>query len=149
MKTLILFGSSTGNTSDYAQKIKETLYDAGVEADMLDVAEADGLEYGDYDNIIIGCSTWDDGALQSDFDFHMEDLEEDSPNLNGKRFAVFGCGESYYDNFCKAVDILEDKFADFGAEKVQDGLKIDTSGDDTENESSAFAWTKGLAEVIK
>ena len=55
-KTGIFFGSSTGYTADAANRIGRAL---GIDmADIHDVANTAPSRVGDYDVILLGCSTW-------------------------------------------------------------------------------------------
>lgn len=107
MKTVILYGSSGGNTSDVAEKIKE----AYGEASLIDVADAsnDSLD-GDF--LILGTSTWGIGDLQDDFEDFIDTLE--SADLSDKTIALFGLGDQdgYPDTFCDGMGTLYTTVAD-------------------------------------
>lgn len=72
----------------------------------------------DYDNLIVGCPTWNVGKLQEDWEVAYSRL--DDLDLTGKKIAVFGLGDQYDypENFCDAIGILGRKFIDQGAELV-------------------------------
>ena len=62
----VIYGSTTGNTSDAAVKIQDVLGDEEVELfDVKDVG-LDALEY--FDNIIFAIPTWDYGEVQADWE---------------------------------------------------------------------------------
>lgn len=85
----IFYGSTTGNTAYVASKVAEAL---GVESkDVHDVANTAPSALGDYDVILLGCSTWGEGELQSDFADFIDGIEQLS--LTGKKIAIFGCGD--------------------------------------------------------
>ena len=67
MKSIgIFYGSSTGTTSDLAQKIASAL---GVDsANVMDVANADAAAAAKYDVLLLGSSTWGLGDLQDDWE---------------------------------------------------------------------------------
>ncbi len=105
MKTIIVYGSSTGTTKDIADRIAEKF---GVAADdVRDAADFDAEDVANYDLLIFGSSTWDDGELQDDWSDLVEDIADQ--DLSGKKVALFGCGDSegYGDTFCDAVGILK------------------------------------------
>ena len=104
MKTIIVYGSSTGTTKDIADRIAEKF---GVAADdVRDAADFDAEDVANYDLLIFGSSTWDDGELQDDWYGFLEALKE--RNLQGERVALFGCGDSasYPDTFCDALGLI-------------------------------------------
>ncbi len=80
--------------------------------------------------------------LQEDFELFYNDLSGDL-SLNGKRFAVFGCGDSSYPHFCGAVDAIEDRLNKLGATLVCDSLRIDGEPD-IENIND---WTEELTHA--
>lgn len=60
----IFYGSTTGTTEDVAEGIAKRL---GVDKkDIHNVADTAPSALGDYDVIVIGASTWNDGDLQED-----------------------------------------------------------------------------------
>jgi flavodoxin short chain len=143
---LIIYGSTTGNTEFVAEKISEKLEDAGHDVDMENAMDVivDNEDITKYDTYVWGSSTWNDGELQDDFvELHMQ-MTDNPPNLSGKNFACFGCGESVYEKFCTAVDILEESLEDWGAEKLQDGLKIDGYPEEDENVEKTEKWINNL-----
>lgn len=137
-KVLIVFGSSTGNTESVSDYIAKVLKGAGHTVDLLDAADADVENMADgYDVVFLGSSTWGDDEieLQDDFIPIFDDL--DKAGLNGKKVAIFGCGDSSYEYFCGAVDAIEEKAEKMGAVLLGDSLKVD--GDPDTDEVSAWA----------
>ena len=98
-----------------------------------------GLADG-YDRVLFGSSAWGDGdiELQEDFQPFFEELDE--ANLSGKKVAVFGCGDAGYTHFCGAVDAIEEKVGQHGADVVAASLKIDGSPEKGE----AVAWARDV-----
>lgn len=143
---LIVYGSTTGNTEYVAGVAERTLSAAGATVKTLDASNAspEGLCDG-YDLVLFGCSTWGDESieLQDDFIPLFENFE--TINANGKKVAVFGCGDSSYTYFCGAVDAIEQKLDELGA-KVVDTLKID--GDPQSEKDQIETWTRGVAESL-
>lgn len=126
-KTLIIYGSSTGTCEDLASRIAEKL---GVE-DVIDVAKLEAGKVADYQNLILGTSTWGAGELQDDWYDGLNTLKAE--DLNGKTIALFGCGdsESYGDTFCGGMaelyNGLQDKGVKFVGAVSTDGYTFDDS----------------------
>ena len=142
---LIVYGSTTGNTEYTAEVLERTLAEAGNTVTVADAAQSPAEGLGDkYDAVLFGCSTWGDEEieLQDDFIPLFESLE--SAGLKGKKTAVFGCGDSSYTYFCGAVDAIEQKLGEIGANLVTDGLKID--GDPHTVKEEIESWAR---DVIK
>ncbi|MEW9670271.1 flavodoxin [Ammoniphilus sp. 3BR4] len=124
-KILMVFASMSGNTEEIANLVAEGIKQAGSEIEIKEIFQANAEELMDYDGILLGTYTWGDGELPDDFlDFYDE---LDGLDLKGKKAAVFGSGDHAYIHFCAAVDILEGKLQECGAELVQAGLKIEMS----------------------
>ncbi|MCK5305977.1 MAG: flavodoxin [Candidatus Omnitrophica bacterium] len=140
-KAIIVYGSTTGNTETLSKSVGEGLKDLGVEVLVKNAAQVTPEELKDYDGIILGCSTWGDGELQDDFVSFEEEMGK--IRLDGKKAACFGPGDSMYPQFCKAIDILEDKLKECGAEIIMDSLKID--GDVESELEKVKDWGKEIA----
>ncbi|SKA72022.1 flavodoxin [Desulfobaculum bizertense] len=144
-KVLIVYGSTTGNTESVSDVIEKELKQAGHEVDVKNAAsvEADGMANG-YDSVLLGCSTWGDSdiELQDDFVPLLDDL--DKAGLSGKRVAVYGCGDSSYEHFCGAVDVIEEKAESLGADMVAASLKIDGDPEDDD----VLSWIQGFSAKL-
>lgn len=125
-KTGIFFGSSTGNTETVAESIAEKL-----NADIFNVADCSADDLSQYQNLILGTSTWGLGDLQDDWEAFISDLE--GCDLNGKVIAFFGCGdgESYPDTFVDGISKLYEAVNGKGCKIVgnigTDGYEYDAS----------------------
>lgn len=145
-KALIVYGSTTGNTEFVASVAERILHESCSEVKKMDAADADSVGLcDDYDLVLFGCSTWGDDSieLQDDFIPLFDSFEQ--INAKGKKFAVFGCGDSSYEYFCGAVDAIEQKLNELGAE-VLDTLKID--GDPQSEKEEIEQWTKGVVQKV-
>lgn len=142
--TLIIYGTTTGNTEMLAEKIASVLKSVGVETTLENVTDVAVRELLEYDVILFGSSTWEDGELQDDFADFYSDLER--MDLKGKKAAVFGPGDSSYEHFCESVNIIEECLRKCGADLILDGLKID--GDVDESDKMVEEWTQQLTGYI-
>lgn len=125
----IFFGSSSGTTEDLAKTIAQRF---GIGADDIhNVADADAAAMVNYDALLLGCSTWGMGDLQDDWEgFLPEAAKQD---LNGKKVALFGCGDSssYSDTFCDALATIKEQLAATGCAFVGAYAPTDYEYDDT------------------
>lgn len=143
-KALIIYGSTTGNTEFVAETISRELAGAGYSVDTRDVSEvAPAGLFSGFDLVLLGCSTWGDDEieLQDDFIPFFDELAQ--TDAAGRKVACFGCGDSSYEFFCGAVDAIEERVRELGAELVQDGLKID--GDPRASREDIAAWAHEVA----
>lgn len=140
-RTLIVYGSTTGNTESVSDDIAKLLEQKGHAVDIRSAAdvEINGMANG-YDAVFLGCSTWGDDEIELQDDFIPVFDSLDKAGLEGRKVAVFGCGDSSYEYFCGAVDAIEEKAESLGAVLMGDSLKIDGEPDHEE----VTAWAEGI-----
>lgn len=139
-KVIILYGSTTGNTEQLARFIESTLGEyVGLTLTMKNVADVGVEEVLEYDIILLGSSTWGDGELQDDFVDFYEQMK--ALDLTSKTAAAFGTGDSSWEHFCGAVDMLEERLIKCGADVIK-GFKVDGDIDDAKDD--ATQWLKKI-----
>ncbi len=146
-EVLIVYGSTTGNTEFVASHIEKKLSGEGfsVTNESADSVSANGL-CDRYELILFGCSTWGDDEIELQDDFIPLFDEFDNINANGKKTAVFGCGDSSYTYFCGAVDAIEQKLSAMGADVI-DTLKID--GEPQSEKDSIDTFVQNVINGVK
>lgn len=109
--TAIIYGSTSGNCENIANKIAAAL---GIN-DVISASALDDAFLDAHEAFLLGSSTWGAGDLQDDWYGAVDTIR--AHNLGGKTVAVFGCGDSYgfADTFCAAMAQLADAAADAGA----------------------------------
>lgn len=65
----------------------------------------------------------------------------------GKKAAVFGCGDNSYTHFCGAVDAIEERLEGLNVDLLADGLKID--GDPHTAKEDIEAWAKDVNKSLR
>lgn len=102
MKVGLFYASDTGNT----EAIAETLRDE-IGEDIVDIHEVFKTDLPEtilqYDFIILGCPTWYDGDMQTEWADKLDDLEK--VDLTGRKLAVYGLGDQqdWGEYFCDAI----------------------------------------------
>lgn len=124
----IYYGSTTGNTQDLADRIAKAL---GVDkANLHDVSTA-AADFNPYDVVLLGSSTMGMGDLQDDWESFINELKD--ADLNGKKVALFGCGDSvsYSDTFGDALgkiyDVIKNKDCKVIGQTSIEGYSFDSS----------------------
>jgi len=146
-KILIVYGSTTGNTEIVAEQVSDILKDKGADVTMKNVVDATVAELGNgYDLTVLGSSTWGDDDIEFQEDFAVFYDEMDKADLKGKKIALFGCGDSSYEHFCGAVDLLEEKTETLGGKIVGEPLRID--GDPEESSSDIDDWAAEIGAGV-
>ena len=138
----IVFASMTGNTEEIADIVADKLKERGLEVDIDECTTVDAEEFLEADIAIIASYTYGDGELPDEIVDFYEDLA--SLDLTGKIYGVVGSGDTFYDEFCKAVDDFDRAFAATGAENV----KVDLSAEDEDIENLE-KFAEALAEKVR
>jgi flavodoxin I len=115
----VFYGSTTGNTEEAADELTRVLCsnsDALVRASS--VSGLDPARLLEFDALVIGCPTWDEGELQRDWDCFMRRIG--GLRLDGKPVALFGSGDAlcYPDTFQDALGILGTELRARGAHLI-------------------------------
>ena len=116
MKTGIFYGSTYGNTHEAGEQLVSLLGDTlGTQPEIFDIHSTKIEKLLDFDLLLIGCSTWNVGEVQDDWDDKISHLEK--IDLSGKFVALFGAGDqyAYADSFADSLGILAEYFVERGA----------------------------------
>ncbi|MBB6444228.1 flavodoxin [Bacillus benzoevorans] len=123
-KIVLIYASMSGNTEMMAEAVADGIKEAGEEVEAIDIMNGVfAKDLLNYDGIILGSYTWGDGELPDDYLDFYEELE--GVDLSGKKAAVFGSGDTGYNSFCAAVDILMEKLKERGADVYAAEIKVD------------------------
>lgn len=128
----IVFASMTGNTEEIADIVAEKLRELDVDVEIDECTTVDAEDFLDADLAIVATYTYGDGELPDEIVDFYEDLS--GLDLAGKIYGVVGSGDTFYDEFCKAVDDFDTVFAATGAEKGSENVKVDLSAEEDDIE---------------
>lgn len=157
----LFYGSTTGETEDIVEKVKENFTE---NLETINIQDSSVEEIENYKNLIFATSTWGDGELQSDWEKFEDCLE--NIDFSNKNIALIGLGdqESYPDTFSNAIGVLYEKIGNtnilgktstkgynFEESKalVEDkfiGLVLDQVNQEELTKSRIEAWTKQVKE---
>lgn len=143
-KALVVFGSSTGTTRILARAVRKGLESAGLSVEVRNASRTRPGDLVGFPVVLAGCSTWEDGRLQSDFRRLLSEL---GPlRLDGVAAGVFGPGSRAYPLFCRAVDVLQGDLLDRGARLVLPPFRVDGSAYPVR--AAAAAWAGGIRRFL-
>jgi MioC protein len=143
MSTVILYGTESGNAEMVAEDLVADLDDAYAE-DMTDF-DVSSLNTSDF--YVVICSTHGEGDLPSSARPFFESLQAESPDLSGVHYAVFGLGNSSYENYSHGSEIIDAELARLGAERVGVYGRHDAVDGSLPNDG-ALEWARDLSESI-
>lgn len=142
----IVFASMTGNTEEIADIVADKLRDLGLDVDVDECTTVDASNFLEADIAIVATYTYGDGELPDEMMDFYEDLAD--LNLNGKIYGVVGSGDTFYDEFCKAVDDFDRVFVSIGAEKGSECVKVDLSAEEEDIERLEQFAEELVAKVV-
>lgn len=161
----IIYGTNGDATKDVAEKLTAII----PESTVFDVAKLKITDIENFDNLILGASTWGLGDLQDDWEGFLPELQQ--VNLEGKTVALFGLGDSamYADSFVDGMGILykgisktgctmigavstngytfDDSVAVIGDEFV--GLAIDEDNEDDLTDTRINEWVNNILPLFQ
>ncbi|RMH68675.1 MAG: flavodoxin [Gemmatimonadetes bacterium] len=117
MKNIALFyGSTTGATEEIAKLIQQMM--PNQIALVQNIVDTTPDDIAQWDQLILGVSTWYDGELQDDWLDFFPQL--DHIDFKGKKVAIFGLGDCFRfpQFFCDGIGILYEKLIERGAEII-------------------------------
>lgn len=105
-KVALVYASVTGNTEAAAEILKTIASENGLEVDMWRVEDFPFAELSRCDIVLVGTYTWGSGEIPRE----MRGLFEAFEKLGRKELvtAVFGTGDSFFAEFCGAVNRFRD-----------------------------------------
>lgn len=112
----IFVGSSGGITQSAAEQLEELF--EGSELINMEEDYDDLDQFEDFDVLLIGSSTWGQGDVQRDWVDPLYEMENDEPDMSGKKVAFFGAGDQkeHGEEFVTALGKMKDIFSKLGAD---------------------------------
>ena len=102
----IIYASVTGNTEQLANMVYKAALAQGFRTELYRIEDFSLSALSDYDIVLIGTYTWGSGEIPEE----LRDLYQafETPNKKELQTAVFGTGDSFFAEFCGAVDRFRD-----------------------------------------
>lgn len=142
----IIVGSVMGNAARVAQHIAEQLSEYGHEVKVNTQVTPDALNNGN-EFLLICTSNTGMGDPPANIAPLLVHLQNDCPNIAGRRYAIVNLGDSSYPNFAQAGKTFDEAFTDLGAVRALEPLIIDAIYDDDPLEPTAD-WLPKLQECL-
>ena len=136
----IFFGSQTGNAAGLAEKTAKLAVAYGLEPSVIDMDGFDQSKFASHKRILIITSTWGEGEMPDNAEELWNATSASNPSLSGVHYSVCAIGDSSYDEFCKAGEDWDEKFAALGATRILAMTMCDVDFDEP--------WTQWVNEVL-
>ncbi|MCS3780516.1 sulfite reductase subunit alpha [Tsukamurella ocularis] len=137
----VLYGTQTGNSEELAERLVGLLRENGLGADLAALDDADPDRLAAASHLLVVTSTYGEGEMPDNAELFWEALSADAaPRLEHLQFSVLALGDSGYEGFCRAGQIIDTRLEQLGAARL--APRVDC---DVDFEEPASAW---LAEVV-
>ncbi|AIY06845.1 flavodoxin [Planococcus sp. PAMC 21323] len=139
-RTAIIYASVTGNTEQLAEMLQTAMLHRGISVELYRIEEFSIEDLPFFDCVLIGTYTWGSGEIPAE----MHELYKAIEELEKKELktAVFGTGDSFFAEFCGAVDRFRDML--FVKTKLIASLKVELTP-----QPKDVVRCEKLAELIK
>ncbi|WAJ36404.1 flavodoxin [Pseudomonas sp. GOM7] len=148
MKVAIVSGSVYGTAEEVARHAERLLEAAGLQAWYKNHMNLDELLAFAPDAVLTVTATTGMGELPDNLLPLYCELRERLPAWSGKPAAVLALGDSSYDSFCGAGELIRELYAELGLREVVEMLRLDASETVTP-ESDAEPWLQAFAAALK
>lgn len=137
----VLFGTESGNAEVVADDIVETLASKGLSAEPYSMDSYDVATMSKGNRYVFVTSTYGEGEMPESTQPFYDALMNQAPALQGVEFFAFGLGDSTYQTYNNAIDLLAGKLRELGATQIGEIGKHDANSR-TALTAVATAWVE-------
>jgi MioC protein len=148
MKFTVLYGTESGNSELIAEDLGAKLNEEH-EAEVVDLKDFDPNAMTPDSFYLVVCSTHGEGELPNTALPFFDALNAAAPDLTGVRYAMFGLGDTFYEEtYSHGSEILDKRFTELGAKRVGEYGRHDASSWDLGSDL-ALEWLPGVIEAFE
>jgi sulfite reductase (NADPH) flavoprotein alpha-component len=145
VSTTIISASQTGNALRVAQGLRDALQEAQLPVTLVSAGDYKTKQLAQEKQLIIVASTQGDGEPAEEAQALFKFLKsKKAPKLSDCAFAVFGLGDSSYQNFCQSGKDFDQRLAELGATRLL--ARVDG---DVEYQAQAAQWRSEVVALLK
>ena len=141
----VISASQTGNARRVAEQLRDDLAAAGLGVMLVNAGDYKFKQIAQEKLLLIVASTQGEGEPPEEaVALHKYLFSKKAPQMAGTAFAVFGLGDTSYENFCQTGKDFDARLAELGGERL-----FDRADADVDFKSAAEAWRKQIVDVLK
>ncbi len=149
MDITVLYGTESGNSELIAQDLNDKLTEEGHASEVFDLQDFEPSSFTNDRFYIIVCSTHGEGELPNTAQPFYEKFAEFDGDLGGVRYAMFGLGDTFYEEtYSQGSEIIDRRLAELGATRVGEYGRHDASSWDLPSDV-ALEWLPGVLEAAQ
>ena len=146
----IFFGSQTGTAEDFAGILKEEATEKGFNAIVEDLEEYETEDLKDETFVVFLVATYGEGEPTDNakdfYNWFMEEDREEDLELRNTKYAVFGLGNSTYEQYNKMGRVYQKRLEKLGAKCI---IPYGEGDDDGCLEDDFNKWKDGKKKTKK
>ncbi|GAB3123293.1 flavodoxin domain-containing protein [Glaciibacter psychrotolerans] len=148
MQITVLYGTESGNSELIADDLGTSLR-AEHDVEVSDLQDYDPARLHPDTLILLVCSTHGEGELPNTAVPFYEAINALQPDLTGLRYAVFGLGDTFYEEtYSQGSEVLDRRLTELGAVRIGEYGRHDASSWDLGSDL-ALEWVPGIIEAFE
>ncbi|MEQ1976034.1 NADPH-dependent assimilatory sulfite reductase flavoprotein subunit [Xenorhabdus sp. SGI240] len=141
----LLSASQTGNARRLAEQLRDSLLAGNINVNLINAGDYKFKQISRERVLIIIASTQGEGEpAEEAVALHKYLYAKKAPSMKETVYAVFGLGDTSYENFCQAGKDFDRRLHELGAQRLLD--RVDA---DVEYQEQAIQWRQQITDILK
>ncbi|OKP03152.1 NADPH-dependent assimilatory sulfite reductase flavoprotein subunit [Xenorhabdus eapokensis] len=141
----LLSASQTGNARRLAEQLRDSLLAENINVNLINAGDYKFKQISQECVLIIVASTQGEGEpAEEAVALHKYLYSKKAPSMKETVYAVFGLGDTSYENFCQAGKDFDSRLHELGAQRLLD--RVDA---DVEYQEQAVQWRQQITAILK
>ncbi|PHM39068.1 sulfite reductase subunit alpha [Xenorhabdus mauleonii] len=141
----LLSASQTGNARRLAEQLRDSLLAANLSVNLVNSGDYKFKQISQEKILIIVASTQGEGEPAEEAVALYKYLHsKKAPSMKETSYAVFGLGDTSYENFCQAGKDFDNRLSELGAKCLLE--RVDA---DVEYQEQATEWRQKITDILK
>ncbi|PHM49579.1 NADPH-dependent assimilatory sulfite reductase flavoprotein subunit [Xenorhabdus miraniensis] len=141
----LLSASQTGNARRLAEQLRDSLLAANLNVNLINAGDYKFKQISQERILIIIASTQGEGEpAEEAVALYKYLYSKKAPSMKDTVYAVFGLGDTSYENFCQAGKDFDNRLNELGAQRLLD--RVDA---DVEYQALADQWRRQITDILQ